>query len=114
MKNLMEADDKLTYSFLLSELSGIASAKNRVIVATTNFIDRIPEALKRPGRFDMVLYLTYFTRAEIIELLINIYGEQNRAKIIAQKYIENKFTPAVIIFNSSKTLNEMIKFLTTR
>ena len=114
MKNLMEADDKLTYSFLLSELSGIASAKNRVIVATTNFIDRIPEALKRPGRFDMVLYLTYFTRAEIIELLINIYGKHNKAKIIAQKYIENKFTPAVIIFNSSKTLNEMIKFLTNR
>lgn len=121
MKSLMEADssDVLTYPFLLSELSGINSCKNRVIIATTNFINKISGSLTRPGRFDLVLNLDCFNREEICELLIKLFPnsltDAQKAKIERAPFMENKFTPAEIIFARSTydTVEDMIKFLST-
>lgn len=119
MKDLMETglNDNLTYEFLLSELSGIGSSKNRIIIATTNFIDRIPPALKRPGRFDLILELGKFNNDEICELLEKIYfpNEQQLKKIKKTIYRENTFTPAEIIMKSCEynDLEDMIKYLST-
>ena len=68
MKTLMETNttnDKLTYQFLLGELSGLLSTQNRILIATTNFPDKIPGALKRPGRFDILIELGKFNNYEI-------------------------------------------------
>lgn len=99
LKQLMEegTSDALTYQFILSELSGITSVNGRIIIATTNFIDRIPKALLRPGRFDCVLHLSYFNTDEIRELLCKLYGAESET--IVNKYVfpEDKFTPSEII-----------------
>jgi len=117
MKSIMsDSDDKLTYSFLLSELSGISSCKNRVIIATTNFIDRIPDALKRPNRFDLILHLDVFNNDEIKELLEKLYKPNNHQlqKLHKTTFIE-KYTPAQIILKSVEydNIDDMIKYLTT-
>jgi chaperone BCS1 len=43
----------ITLSGLLNALDGVCSVDGRVIFATTNHIDRLDPALKRPGRFDV-------------------------------------------------------------
>jgi hypothetical protein len=117
IKTLMEdgISDNITYEFILSELSGITSVQNRIIVATTNFIDNIPKALLRPGRFDVVLHLDTFNKEEIIELLIKLYkpSEKEINKLDFINFKQNKFTPADIIMNKTNypTLTEMIKYL---
>ncbi|KAL7412864.1 hypothetical protein BDY24DRAFT_415818 [Mrakia frigida] len=45
--------NSITLSGLLNALDGVCSVDGRVIFATTNHIDRLDPALKRPGRFDV-------------------------------------------------------------
>jgi mitochondrial chaperone BCS1 len=47
--------DGVTFSGLLNALDGVASAEGRIIVMTTNYIERLDPALIRPGRADVKL-----------------------------------------------------------
>ena len=117
MKKIMEdgTSDELTYEFMLSELSGITSVNDRIIVATTNFINDIPDALKRPGRFDIILHFDKFNKTEIIELLIKLYkpSKQQITHLSKIKFKESVFTPAEIIIkrNCYEHIDDMIKYL---
>ena len=106
MKKLMETDnnDDLTYEFLLGDLSGLKSVSGRVMIATTNFIDKIPEALLRPGRFDIILHLGYFNNTEIKELLIKLYkpNADELCLIKTTMFPENKYTPAQLIMKATE------------
>ena len=122
LKKLMENgnDDKLTISFVLSTLSGLSSINDRVIVATTNNLDKIPVALLRPGRFDISLNLGRFNSAEIKELLTNLYkhneggiSDENKRMIAHTNFPADKFTPAQLIMKSCEypNIRDMIKYL---
>ena len=117
LKTLMEegTSDNLTYPFILSELSGISSVTGRIIIATTNFIDRIPAALTRPGRFDYVLKLDCFNSVEIRELLTKLYrpSEKETEKLNKTIFPEEKYTPSEIILRACEypRLAEMVKIL---
>ena len=116
MKALMETstnNDKLTYQFLLGELSGLLSTQNRILIATTNFPDKIPGALKRPGRFDILLELGKFNNDEIKELLIKLYNPNKEELLLLNrtKFPDDKYTPAELIMKASehKILRDLIK-----
>ena len=117
MKKIMENgnSDKLTYPHLLSELSGLTSMNNRVIIATTNFPEKIPKALLRPGRLDNIIHLGKFNSDEIKELLIKIYKPNaEQYKIIKETtFPEDVYTPALIIRESCSCdgLEDMINSL---
>lgn len=46
----------LTFSGLLNALDGVASAEARIVIMTTNHLDRLDPALIRPGRVDVKLW----------------------------------------------------------
>jgi chaperone BCS1 len=46
----------LTFSGLLNALDGVASSEGRIIVMTTNHLDKLDPALIRPGRADVKLW----------------------------------------------------------
>lgn len=50
-----DGDDakQITFSGLLNAIDGIAAAEGRLLVMTTNHIDKIDPALRRPGRSDV-------------------------------------------------------------
>ena len=114
MKNLkseMEETESFTYASFLSELSGLISTSGRCIIATTNFPEKLPPALIRPGRFDFMLNLSYFNDTETKELLRKIYGDS--AMLDNVTFPEDKFTPSFIILKSNelKNIEDMIAFL---
>lgn len=116
MKTLMETNttnDKLTYQFLLGELSGLLSTQNRILIATTNFPDKIPGALKRPGRFDILIELGKFNNDEIKELLVKLYSPSKEELLLMNHTIfpDGKYTPAELIMKASahKNLKELMK-----
>jgi SpoVK/Ycf46/Vps4 family AAA+-type ATPase len=117
LKTLMEegTSDNLSYPFILSELSGINSVTGRIIIATTNFIDRIPPALTRPGRFDYVLELDCFNSGEIRELLAKLYrpNAKELEKLEKSVFPEDKYTPSQIILKACEypRLTDMVKYL---
>ena len=118
MKLLMEtntSNDKLTYQFLLGELSGLLSTQNRILICTTNFPEKIPDALKRPGRFDILIELGKFNNEEIKELLIKLYNPSKNELLVIKntQFPDNKYTPAELIMKASENKNifDLIKIL---
>jgi len=118
MKTLIDNgnSDILTLDFLLGEMSGLTSITKRVIIASTNFPEKIPKALLRPGRFDIVLHLGHFNDTEIKELLIKLYKPNGEdLKTIKKTVFKNdKYTPAQLIMLASDYLNvnDLITVLT--
>ncbi|OQV01833.1 hypothetical protein CLAIMM_07124 [Cladophialophora immunda] len=58
----------VTFSGLLNALDGVGSAEERIIFLTTNHVDRLDEALVRPGRVDMTVRLGEATAYQIEQL----------------------------------------------
>jgi len=65
----------VTFSGLLNALDGVASAEERIIFLTTNYVERLDEALVRPGRVDMTVRLGDATRYQVEQLWNRFYGE---------------------------------------
>ncbi|KAK5118031.1 hypothetical protein LTR62_004076 [Meristemomyces frigidus] len=64
----------VTYSGLLNALDGVASAEERIIFMTTNHIDRLDDALIRPGRVDMTVQLGNATEWQMGQLWDRFYA----------------------------------------
>ncbi|CAG7918055.1 unnamed protein product [Penicillium olsonii] len=65
----------VTFSGLLNSLDGVASAEERIIFLTTNHVDRLDEALVRPGRVDMTVRLGEVTRYQVGCLWDRFYAD---------------------------------------
>jgi chaperone BCS1 len=65
----------VTFSGLLNTLDGVASAEERIIFLTTNHVERLDEALVRPGRVDMTVRLGEITRYQVSRLWDRFYQE---------------------------------------
>ena len=74
----------ITLSGLLNVIDGVAAHEGRVLVMTTNFLEKLDAALIRPGRIDMVVPFTLATTQQITELFIRMYtpdGKTAAAKV---------------------------------
>lgn len=66
----------VTFSGLLNALDGVASAEERIVFLTTNYVERLDSALVRPGRVDMTVRLGEATRYQVEQLWDRFYGEE--------------------------------------
>ena len=64
----------ISLSGLLNAIDGVASHEGRVLVMTSNFPDKLDDALIRPGRIDMRIDFTRATRTQIVELFTRMYS----------------------------------------
>lgn len=69
------AGANVTFSGLLNALDGVASAEERILFLTTNHIERLDEALIRPGRVDLPVRLGNATTFQISSLWDRFYGD---------------------------------------
>ena len=65
----------VTFSGLLNALDGVASAEERIIFMTTNHIDRLDEALVRPGRVDMTVRLGEASQWQMEQMWDRFYAQ---------------------------------------
>lgn len=61
--------DELTLDYILNKLDGIAELHDSIIFFTTNDIESIDPALKRPGRIDLILKMERISHKMIRELI---------------------------------------------
>jgi SpoVK/Ycf46/Vps4 family AAA+-type ATPase len=90
--------NKLTLEYFLNILQGTLTMDNSVFIVTTNFVDEIDEAFKRPGRFDMKMELKKCNRYQmrhIYEKMMNNKIPENILNLIP----EDTFTPAEFIYH---------------
>ncbi|KAL8955239.1 MAG: hypothetical protein Q9193_006831 [Seirophora villosa] len=74
----------ISLSGLLNAIDGIASHEGRVLLMTTNFPERLDEALIRPGRIDMKIAFTKATRSQMTELFVRMYSPDAEAMTPSQ------------------------------
>lgn len=87
--------NRVTFSGLLNCLDGVASTEARIVFMTTNYLERLDQALIRPGRVDMKEYVGYCDQAQIELMFLRFYkGDQapDFAKTFAQKVLEKNRT----------------------
>ena len=78
----------VTFSGLLNALDGVASAEERIVFLTTNYLDRLDSALIRPGRVDMAVRLGEATRWQMAKLWDRFYGEFDEQGIFKARFLE--------------------------
>ncbi|CAO3613576.1 unnamed protein product [Mucor hiemalis] len=71
--------NNITFSGLLNAIDGVAAQEGRILCMTTNHIDRLDDALIRPGRIDVRIHFGNATKRQAHELFTKFYPnlEQN-------------------------------------
>ncbi|MCI4456222.1 MAG: AAA family ATPase [Sulfolobus sp.] len=66
---------------LLTEMDGIRTLRDVVVIATTNRIEDVDPALLRPGRFDKVVFMPLPNRDERRDILEKYLGKETCSKV---------------------------------
>jgi chaperone BCS1 len=90
------SNEKLTLSCLLNLLDGVLEAPGRIVVMTTNYIEKLDSALIRPGRIDLICEFKKCTNQSIIEFIEMFYDIElsHEHKREIKSLDEYKITPA--------------------
>ena len=115
-KFIKKLENQISLDTMLTFLDGTIEMRNRVIIATTNHIEKIDPALLRAGRFDIKLELGHSNNSEIKELLKLMYEDIHHDKIDSHTYQSDKFTPVMIlnIAQQEDSIDDVISILTTK
>lgn len=81
-------DAGITMSGLLNAIDGVASQEGRVLIMTTNYPEKLDDALIRPGRVDMKIAFTLASKQQIRELFLRMYCIDTRESARAPTHLE--------------------------
>lgn len=96
-KTSEKQNDKITLSFLLNLFDGVLETPGRIVIMTTNFIDKLDKAFTRPGRIDVCCKLGFADCVQIIEIIEHRYDTKlTDEQINTIQNISNCITPAEI------------------
>ena len=80
----------INFSDLLNILDGINSPNNFVVVLTTNCIEKLDQALLRPGRMDCTIHVSYIKKKEANEMFKAFFPSHGDKFDIFWKKVKNK------------------------
>ena len=89
-------NDELTLSFILNVLDGVQETPGRIMIMTSNYIQKIDKALIRPGRFDICLELGYVIMDTVKDFYYFHY-KKTISKAMANTLNIEKLTPAELV-----------------
>ncbi|CAD5234616.1 unnamed protein product [Bursaphelenchus xylophilus] len=78
-----EGMTRVTFSGLLNAIDGVASSEERILFMTTNYRDRLDDALVRPGRID-VQYKLDNCNSKMLEAFFRRFYEDAEEKLCAE------------------------------
>lgn len=74
-----EVCQKVTFSGLLNAIDGVIKpSEGSIIIFTTNYKDKLDEALKRPGRIDKIVRFNYASKEQINKMFNNYFPEDKQ------------------------------------
>ena len=91
-----EEDDKLTLSYILNLIDGVLEQPGRILIITSNYPEKLDEALIRPGRIDSKINFSKCSK-EIMQQIIEFYYNQPISESNYNKLSDSIYTPAEII-----------------
>jgi SpoVK/Ycf46/Vps4 family AAA+-type ATPase len=91
-----DLENKKNVNKLLQFLDSTSSPTNVVFVATTNHVDKLDDAIKRDGRFDLIVNIGNINK-ECAYKMCESFGIKDRTKIesiLDGQMTDNKINPA--------------------
>ena len=67
--------NRLTLSGLLNAIDGVTSTEGRIMFMTTNYRNRLDDALIRPGRVDLEEYIGHNSHRQCVKMFENFYPD---------------------------------------
>ncbi|XWV26832.1 AAA family ATPase [Tupanvirus soda lake] len=101
----------LTYSGLLNALDGVLTSQHgTIVIMTTNYKEKLGDALIRPGRIDFSLELTYCDHHQIVQMTQNmiIKSYEIIGEMLSDKKDENSKCLSKFVFNNPYTTSGLI------
>lgn len=90
---------KLSLSGLLNILDGVASSEGRIVIMTTNHVEKLDKALIRPGRVDMQMKFALADTNSFKAIFRSIYGQFENE----QKHPKTTYSKEGVGFDIKKT-----------
>jgi chaperone BCS1 len=87
-------DDKLTLSCILNTIDGVLENYGRILIITTNHVEKLDSALIRPGRIDMKVNFTKCSRQMYYDIIEHYYEKELQQNI---PFVEYKHSPAEVL-----------------
>ncbi len=117
-KTTEKDSDKITLSFLLNLFDGVLETPGRIVIMTTNFIDKLDKAFTRPGRIDICCKLGLADCAQMIDIIEHRYDTKlTDEQLQIVQNVGNCVTPAEIgriLFenfdNLSGAINDIVEY----
>lgn len=116
-KNPYVFGEELSLSFILNLLDGILETPGRILIVTTNHVEKLDKAFIRPGRIDVNLEVGYCT-LDMIKSMFEFFYEEDCSELFKDykynpnitpaelnKYILNHYNNKENAFNELKKLN---------
>jgi len=108
--------EKLDLSFLLNILDGVLEIPGRIVIMTSNYIDKLDHALIRPGRIDIIANFKKCVNKTLIEMIEFFYdislNENDKKRILALKeYIVSPAEMGKIMFENFDDFRNAIDML---
>lgn len=104
----MDTNETLTLSCILNTIDGILEQNGRIIIITTNYKDKLDNALLRPGRIDVRINFTKCTEKMTKDIIEHFYDESVQ---LNKKFPNDVYTPAEIVekcFNNPDNMDKVI------
>jgi len=97
--------EKLDLSHLLNVLDGVLESPGRIVIMTSNYIDKLDHALIRPGRIDIIANFKKCVNKTLIEMMEFFYDlsltEKDKKRILALKeYIVSPAEMGKVMFEN--------------
>jgi chaperone BCS1 len=83
-KESRKTSSSVTFSGLLNAIDGVVSQEGRLLIMTTNHIERLDPALLRPGRCDVKVLLSNASVDQLARMFVRFFpGEEDKARRFA-------------------------------
>jgi chaperone BCS1 len=104
------AGPTVTFSGLLNALDGVGSAEGRIIFLTTNHVERLDEALIRPGRVDLPVRFGEATAYQMEHLWDRFYADVDHDGSGKHRFIEKARNLGLINRTSTAALQGLFLY----
>jgi SpoVK/Ycf46/Vps4 family AAA+-type ATPase len=96
MNNQVEKEEQITLDDILNLWDGIRETPGRILIITSNYYDKLDDALIRPGRIDITQELKNASRNTIEEMYFHLFGKKiNKQQL--NKIPDEFYSPAEIM-----------------
>lgn len=110
--------EKLDLSFLLNILDGVLEIPGRIVIMTSNYIDRLDHALIRPGRIDVIADFKKCVNKTLIEMIeffydITLKEEEKNRMLLLKEYMISPAEMGKVMFEHFDNYHGAIDALET-